>query len=138
MQETPSQSLADDLLRRLDDLISDAERKTKPLEVDPYRSQLFELFVIADASSLMADGSTPDLSPDGVSRALAQRWGLAAAATSSHLTQSKLSPEHLSKMRLLWSFLRMWMEWQYAWSRWSEFRGEAAKQHQSVPSEVSQ
>ena len=125
MAHTPSQALADDLIRRLDDLICDSERKTKPLEVDPYRSQLFELFVLADASGLMADGSEPDLSPDGVSRALAQRWGLAAAATSSHQSQSKLSPEHLSKMRLLWSFLRMWMEWQYAWSRWPEFRGAA-------------
>ena len=122
MHDTPSQTVADDLIRRLDDLISDAERKTKPLEVDPYRGQLFELFVVADASGLMVDGSAPDLSPDGVSRELAQRWGLAAAATSSHLTQNKLSPEHLSKMRLLWSFLRMWMEWQYAWSRWPEFR----------------
>ncbi len=127
MAHTPSQALADDLIRRLDDLICDSERKTKPLEVDPYRSQLFELFVLADASGLMADGSEPDLSPDGVSRALAQRWGLAAAATSSHQSQSKLSPEHLSKMRLLWSFLRMWMEWQYAWSRWPEFRGATQK-----------
>jgi len=24
-------------------------------------------------------------------------------------------------MRMLWSFLRMWMEWAYAWERWSEF-----------------
>ena len=128
MHDTPSQSLADDLIRRLDDLISDAEQKTKPLEVDPYRSQLFELFVVADASGLMADDSNPDLSPDGVSRTLAQRWGLAAAATSSHLAQSKLSPEHLSKMRLLWSFLRMWMEWQYAWSRWPEFRAASMNQ----------
>jgi hypothetical protein len=136
MQETSSHSLADEIVVRLDDLISDAERKTKPLEVAPYRDQLFELFVVADASGLMAEGSTPDLSPDGVSRALAQRWGLAAAATSSHLTQSKLSPEHLSKMRLLWSFLRMWMEWQYAWKRWPEFRGEAQTKELAV-SEVA-
>ncbi|MCX7423056.1 MAG: hypothetical protein NT013_26465 [Planctomycetia bacterium] len=133
MPHTPSQALADDLIRRLDDLICDAERKTKPLEVDPYRSQLFELFVLADASGLMADGSEPDLSPDGVSRALAQHWGLAAAATSSHQSQSKLSPEHLSKMRLLWSFLRMWMEWQYAWSRWAEFRGAGQQLEPAVP-----
>jgi len=47
--------------------------------------------------------------------------GLAEAAAASHQSQSKLAPEHLSKMRLLWSFLRLWMEWQYAWSRWTEF-----------------
>ena len=137
MHNAASQNLADDLIRRLDDLINEAERKTKPLEVDPYRSQLFELFVVADASGLMQEGSTPDLSPDGVSRLLAQHWGLAAAAASSHLAQSKLSPEHLSKMRLLWSFLRMWMEWQYAWSRFPEFRDGAAKP-ELASSEISQ
>jgi len=118
---SPAQSLADDLVNRLDVLIREAERHTKPLEVDPFRSQLFELFVVADASGLMHDGARPDLSPDGVSRTLAQRWGLAEAAAASHLSQSKLAPQHLSKMRLLWSFLRLWMEWQYAWSRWTEF-----------------
>ncbi len=121
MHDSPAQSLADDVISRLDALICEAERQTKPLEVDPFRSQLFELFVVADASGLMKDESHPDLSPDGASRTLAQCWGLAAAAASSHLAQSKLSPDHLSKMRLLWSFLRMWMEWQYSWGRWAEF-----------------
>ena len=127
MHDSPAQHLADDVISRLDTLICEAERQTKPLEVDPFRSQLFELFVVADASGLMKDGSRPDLTPDGVSRTLAQRWGLATAATSSVQSQQKLPPEHLSKMRMLWSFLRMWMEWQYAWSRWTEFHDGPAK-----------
>lgn len=121
MPATPTQTLATDLLNRLDALILDAEEQTKPLELEPYRSQLFELFVIADASGLMRDGSQPDLSPEGLSRELGSRWGLTAAAQTTVTQQGKMSPEHLSKMRLLWSFLRMWMEWQYAWSRFAEF-----------------
>lgn len=132
---TPTQALAADLLNRLDAAICDAERLTKPLELEPYRSQLFELFVIADASGLMRDGSTPDLSPEGLSRELGSRWGLTAAAQSSQQQLNKMSPEHLSKMRLLWSFLRMWMEWQYAWSRFAEFH-ERASEPQTVATEV--
>ena len=124
---TPAQILANDVLARIDLLLQEAERQTKPLEVQPYRGQLFELFVIADASGLMKDESRPNLAPETLSRSLAERWGLSTAAVSSHRSQSKMSPEHLSKMRLLWSFLRMWMEWQYAWSRWSEFNDGAAK-----------
>ena len=129
MPATPTQTLAADLLNRLDALILDAERQTKPLELEPYRSELFELFVIADASGLMRDGSTPDLSPEGLSRELGDRWGLKSAAQATQQAQGKLAPEHLSKMRLLWSFLRMWMEWQYAWSRWSEFHDSPAVPH---------
>ncbi len=129
MPTTPTQTLAADLLNRLDALILDADRQTKPLELEPYRSQLFELFVIADASGLMRDDSVPDLSPEGLSRELGERWGLKSAAQSSQTMLNKLSPEHLSKMRLLWSFLRMWMEWQYAWSRWVEFHDSPATPH---------
>ena len=129
---TPTQTLANDLLKRLDALILDAERQTKPLELEPYRSQLFELFVIADASGLMRDGSHPDLSPEGLSRELGERWGLKTAAQATQQMQGKLSPEHLSKMRLLWSFLRMWMEWQYAWSRWVEFHDRPAIPHPTM------
>ena len=133
MPATPTQTLATDLLNRLDATILDADRQTKPLELEPYRSQLFELFVIADASGLIRDGSEPDLSPEGLSRELGNRWGLTTAAQSSQQQLNKMSPEHLSKMRLLWSFLRMWMEWQYAWSRWAEFHDRPATPH-LVPS----
>ena len=137
MPATPTQTLAADLLNRLDALILDAERQTKPLELEPYRSQLFELFVIADASGLMRDDSVPDLSPEGLSRELGERWGLKSAAQSSQTMLNKLSPEHLSKMRLLWSFLRMWMEWQYAWSRWVEFHDCPAVPHPVVDANIN-
>lgn len=129
MPATPTQTLATDLLNRLDATILDAEQQTKPLELEPYRSQLFELFVIADASGLMRDGSTPDLTPEGLSRELGARWGLTTAAQTSQQQLNKMSPEHLSKMRLLWSFLRMWMEWQYAWSRYAEFHDRPTTPH---------
>ena len=132
MPATPTQTLATDLLNRLDELIRDADRQTKPLELEPYRSQLFELFVMADASGLMGGGSTPDLSPEGLSRELGNRWGLTTAAQVSKQMLNKMSPEHLSKMRLLWSFLRLWMEWQYAWSRWVEFHDRPAIPHPAM------
>lgn len=134
MTSTPTQTLATDLLNRLDALIRDAEQKTKPLELEPYRGQLFEMFVIAEASGLMREGSNPDLSADGITAELSARWGLKAAAASMQPSQPKFSNEQLSKMRLMWSFLRMWMEWQYAWSRWSEFHEQHSASPTATPS----
>ena len=85
----------------------------------------------------MRDDSVPDLSPEGLSRELGERWGLKSAAQSSQTMLNKLSPEHLSKMRLLWSFLRMWMEWQYAWSRWVEFHDCPATPHPVVDANIN-
>ncbi|HUG92485.1 MAG TPA: hypothetical protein VML55_16720 [Planctomycetaceae bacterium] len=119
-------SLADNLLDQLDRLVLDAEREDKPLELDPQRSRLFELFVMADAAGFLDPEAARDLSADGVCRALAGRWGLAEAARDSVSRQAKLPAEHLARMRLLWSLMRMWMEWTYAWQRWPEFhRSEA-------------
>jgi hypothetical protein len=42
-------------------------------------------------------------------------------AQESVARQARLPPEQLAQMRALWSFLRMWMEWTYAWQRWREF-----------------
>ena len=46
---------------------------------------------------------------------------LADVAQASVSRQEKLPTESLGRMRMLWSFLRMWMEWGYAWERWPEF-----------------
>ena len=124
-------TLADRILDRLEELILDAERKTKPLELDPYRSQLFELFVTAEGAGYTKEGSDPDLSADGLCRLLGARWGLASAAKEAISQQSRMAPEQLTKMRLLWSVMRMWMEWDYAWERWSEFHGHATGQPKS-------
>ena len=121
-----------DILRGIEQLILEAEAATKPLEVDPYRSRLFEFFVTADGAGLIADDQTiavnadhehddGDLSYDNLCRLLAKRWGLVLAAREATATQTRMNKEQVERMRLLWSVVRMWMEWSYAWKRWNEF-----------------
>lgn len=126
--------MAREILRGIDNLIVEAQNETRPLEVDPYRSRLFEFFVTADGAGLISDDQTTklqenfdgplddnDLSADSLCRLLARRWGLDAAARESAAMQTRLPKDQLERMRLLWSVMRMWMEWSYAWRRWSEF-----------------
>ena len=133
------QTVAQQILSGIEALVGDAQSDTKPLEVDPYRGRLFEFFVTADGAGLIGDerssslgeeepGDETDLSADGLCRSLARRWGLDMAARDSAAQQTKLPSEQLERMRLLWSLMRMWMEWNYAWCRWQEFHstGEAA------------
>ena len=125
------QAVAGDILNGLEMLLMEARETTRPLEIDPYRTRLFELFVTADGSQLVRDDresglsedadDLTDLSADGICRSLARRWGLDMAARESTASQSKLEPDQLEQMRLLWSVMRMWMEWSYAWRRWDEF-----------------
>ncbi|MGH7199560.1 MAG: hypothetical protein ACREJB_03080 [Planctomycetaceae bacterium] len=117
-------TLGQRIVEAVDGLITEAERSGKPLELDPYRGRLFELFVTADGAGLVDDEAEPDLSADGICRALAERWGLAEAARAALSDQTRLPPQQLAKMRMLWSMMRMWMEWDYAWKRWPEFRGD--------------
>lgn len=114
-------SLATRIVDRVDELIRQAERETKPLEVDPIRGELFELFVTAHGAGYIEEDSDPDLTAEGLCRLLGSRWGLADAAKSAVAGGGRLDQENLSKMRLLWSVMRMWMEWTYAWNRWPEF-----------------
>jgi hypothetical protein len=116
--------LATRIIDRVNELVTLAERETKPLEVDPYRGQLFELFVTANGAGYTRDESDPDLTADGLCKALADRWGLAGAARNAVESSSRIPAESMSKMRLLWSVMRMWMEWSYAWDRWDEFHAE--------------
>ena len=114
-------NLASRIVDRIEELIFQAERETKPLEIDPIRGELFELFVTAHGASYTDEDSDPDLTAEGLCRLLGSRWGLADAAKSAVAISGRLDPEQLSKMRLLWSVMRMWMEWTYAWNRWPEF-----------------
>ena len=114
-------SLAREIIEQLDELLRDAEVHSKPLEVDPMRSRLFELFVSAEGAGYLSESSAHDLSADGLCHTLSERWGLRASAQSSVAHDQKLNPQDLNKMRLLWSLMRMWMEWDYAWTRWTEF-----------------
>ena len=116
--------LGESIVDRVEAILIDAERQARPLELDPFRGQLFEAFVTAEAAGLLDEDSEPDLSADGLCRLLGERWGLADATRDSVERHEKLPPAHLAKMRLLWSVLRMWMEWQYAWDRWPEFHRE--------------
>ena len=125
------QTVASEILNGIEALVNEAETATKPIEIDPYRSKLFEFFVTADGASLVGDersstlnddvSDESNLSADGLCRSLARRWGLDMAARDSAAQQTKLPAAQLERMRLLWSIMRMWMEWNYAWCRWHEF-----------------
>jgi hypothetical protein len=112
----------------VDGLIGEAESAGKPLEIDPYRHQLFELFVTAEGAGYLDEESEADLSADSLCSVLARRWGLDEATRDSVEQQTKLDPTQLARMRMLWSVMRMWMEWEYAWQRWPEFKGTSDEQ----------
>ena len=120
-QDAGLTALAGDIVDRIESLLLDAEATTRPLELDPYRGKLCELFVTAHAAGLLVEGGEADLTADGISGHLASRWNLADVAQASVSRQEKLPTKSLGRMRMLWSFLRMWMEWGYSWDRWPEF-----------------
>ncbi len=109
------------IVDQVDAIIRGCEERSRPLEMDPARSELFDLFVKTYSAGYTADESEPDLSADGLCALLSDRWGLKAAAQQSAQNQKQLPPEHIARMRSLWSVMRMWMEWTYAWQRWPEF-----------------
>lgn len=129
------QSVARDILRGIESLMREAQEAVRPMEVEPYRSRLFEFFATADGAGLIAPAGIAeqrsdaeakpederDLSADNLCRLLARRWGLDMAARESVALQTRLPHDQLDRMRLLWSVMRMWMEWTYAWQRWVEF-----------------
>ncbi len=130
-------SLPTHIVDGVERLILDAIRNTKPLEIDPARSELFSLFVAAEEAGLIADdsnvgvfdgfdeeSSATDLSADSLCRLLSRRWGLDMAAREAQALQTRLPADQLERMRVLWSMMRMWMEWSYAWRRWNEFHAK--------------
>jgi hypothetical protein len=119
--------LSGTIIDRVEDVILEAEQATRPLEVEPYHGQLFELFVTAEAANALRDEAEETLTADEICRELASRWGLTDATRSSFEQQTKLPPKHLARMRMLWSVMRMWIEWSYAWQRWNEFHQDQAK-----------
>ena len=134
VSDSVRQSVAKKILDGIEKLAEEAQAATKPLEVDPYRARLFEFFVTADGAGLVGDERSSslgdsesqaddetDLSADGLCRSIARRWGLDMAARDSAAQQTKLASDQLERMRLLWSVMRMCIEWNYAWCRWNEF-----------------
>lgn len=120
-------ALIEHVASRLQEVVDEAEANTKPLEMEPYRGRLFELFVLANGAGLTDEEVEPNLASDAVARILAERWGLRQEVNSSAAAERAISNDGVAKMRLLWSLLRMWMEWCYAWDRWQEFHDEAPK-----------
>lgn len=126
---SPAAALANRLIDQIEELLLTADQAGQPLELDPHRGRLFELFVMADAGGFLEEDAEQDLTCDEVGRNLASRWNLSKGIGPSALSQpGALPPGQLAKLRLLWSFMRMWMEWTYAWKRWKEFHrdGEPA------------
>ncbi|MCG6155492.1 hypothetical protein [Rubinisphaera margarita] len=122
MQTAP---LHEVLVNQVEEILRRSEEKSQPLEVDPIRGELFELFVVAHGAGFLEENAEHDLTADELCKLLATRWGLDQAAQSSVARQEKLDSDHLVKMRVLWSLLRLWMEWTYAWQRWDEFHPPA-------------
>ncbi|HLJ10214.1 MAG TPA: hypothetical protein VKU82_03445 [Planctomycetaceae bacterium] len=125
-QSSPAADLARDIVDRIDEVLNDSSTSGQPIELQPHRGRLFELFVMADAAGFLEEGADHDLSCDGIARELAARWNLAENLGGQIAQPSALPPEQLRRLRLLWSFMRMWMEWTYAWQRWEEFHKPAA------------
>lgn len=109
------------IVREVESLALEAESATKPLEIEPYRGRLFQLFVRASKTGLLDVNVEEDLSGETLGRLLGERWNLASVARRSVESQSKIDAESLGRMRLMWSVMRMWIEWSYAWERWPEF-----------------
>ena len=120
----PRLVLAEQLLDHIDALVRHADDNSRPLELEPYRGKLFELFVTAEGAGYLRAEGEPDLTADGLCRVLAARWGLADATRGVIDQPGALNAENVAQMRLLWSLMRMWMEWTYAWQRWPEFHRE--------------
>ena len=109
------------IIEAIDLVVKEAEAATQPLEIDPARGRLFELFAAAEAAGCLEEGAEVDLTADTLCRLLGQRWGLRDAARESLEQQAQFPASHLGRMRSLWSVMRMWMEWTYAWQRWEDF-----------------
>ena len=131
---SPGKALAHDLVARIDDVLQEAAASGQPIELDPSRSRLFELFVMAEATGFLDEGAEYDLTCDGVARELAARWNLSHDLGGKLTQPSALPPQHLGRLRLLWSFMRMWMEWTYAWKRWDEFHSQSSPKHAPLES----
>ena len=128
-----SHSLQEDLLRQVMRVLEAAQLETRPLELDPARTELFSLFVTAHGAGFLEEEGPVDLTADALCKLLAQRWGLDQAAQQSVSAQQKLQGEDLARLRLLWSLMRMWMEWTYAWQRWDEFHPAAESEINPKP-----
>jgi len=113
--------LRESIIDQIEAVLRSCEEGKRPIEVDPARGELFELFVKVEREGGLHEESPLNLAADGLCQSLAERWGLKNATESWLKQNSNLSPDQLARMRSLWSLLRVWMEWTYAWERWPDF-----------------
>lgn len=119
--ENPDARQREQIIDEVDAILRSCEEARRPLEVEPARGELFELFVTANRLGGLEEDSPLQLGADGLCQTLAERWGLKNATQNSVQQNTAIPPEQLARMRTLWSLLRMWMEWAYAWERWPDF-----------------
>ena len=112
------------VLDRVEDIMLEAAKTTRPLELDPARRDLFLQFVDSYRQGLVNDEMASNLTADGLCAALSSRWGLKDTVQDTMKQKAPLSGDQLAQMRSLWSVMRMWMEWTYAWDKWAEFHPE--------------
>lgn len=129
------EKLIHDLINRVETIIAEADKKIQAIETEPHRSNLFEVFAMADGAGLLTEDE-PNLDADKLVAVLAERWGLKQQAQAVMTNRAaELGKENLNRMRLLLSTIRMWQEWSYAWSRWTEFHEAKRTMSPSQPAE---
>lgn len=113
----------------LESILLSCQERHRPLQEEPARSEIFEIF----ARSMAPSQPWPTLAADEICRDLAERWGLKGALQNSVTQQAGVPASELAKMRSLWTLLQMWMEWTYAWERWPEFHktGQASSREEA-------
>ena len=128
LTEAGDPHFTEEVVAQVKAVLAECEAKTRPPEVPPYRDRLFALFAAAFDAGLTGDPAdrppgapADDLSADGLCKTLGETWGLAAAANADPAGGPALSGEHVAKLRLLWSLMRMWMDWDLAWRRWPDY-----------------
>ncbi|HEX6984980.1 MAG TPA: hypothetical protein VF170_06365, partial [Planctomycetaceae bacterium] len=62
--------LGETIVDRVEAILAEAEQTRRPIEIDPFRGRLFELFVTADAAGYLSEDADPDLTADGLCRRL--------------------------------------------------------------------
>ena len=124
---SPAAGVVREIVGQVAQTLEEAEELGRPLELDPFRDRLFQLFVTAEATGFVQEGGQFDLTCDGIARELGNRWNLGRNEQGEAVPPQALAPEQVKRLKLVWSFMRLWNEWAYAWQRWGEFHGAGVK-----------
>lgn len=117
-------ALISHLVDRAETVIKAAEAANYPLEMDPFRAQLFDIFALAEASGLLIE-MEPHLQADALAEKLSERWNLKAIGEAGLKLSATSNDPVMRRVQLLWSACRLWMAWTYAWERWDFYHSDA-------------